>query len=221
MDKLEEHQKNAAEELKRLSKDPPKKSKENKKRITTMGELSTEEVPPESWFLEGIIPLDSLVILGGAGGVGKSSFCYQLLQTYACGEKEFLGLKLHNKTGKSFHGCFEEPRSKMIRKAHTISKEYGLPKEVLDNWAIVFFEPAETVKKMKEYYALSGGFDFAVIDSLRSIGQGANGNNSNEMEKVINPLVQFCSEFEVTCILIHHIKKDIANRAPHVSNFRG
>jgi RecA-family ATPase len=150
--------------------------------------LAPIPVPPRVWHVEGLVPAHTVTLLGGDGGVGKSTLALQL----ACATAAGLGwLGFMPRRGRALYVSCEDDRDELHRRLDRIALHYGLG---LDSFAdlklwplanedavLVLGEPGrplEDTDRWGEFREMVDDWQptLTIIDSLADV-YGANEND--------------------------------------------
>lgn len=145
--------------------------------ITPLSELMNSVIPPETWYIEGILPTEGIIMVHAAAGVGKSFFCQYMAMClsygypffdfsvnkpsrvcYIDGEMSLASLK------ERFHklgGCFPledgNPSLSLISSAQQKAPmDFSLPQfqieflKCLDQFDIIFFDNLSTLTSFED-----------------------------------------------------------------------
>jgi archaellum biogenesis ATPase FlaH len=153
------------------------------------------------YILEGLIPLGSIILLFGRGGIGKTSLCMQFARAIASG-KVFWGLK----TIKTpvYYIDFENPLAILKERAEKIGKTDNLFVWHISN---KIPPPRLDSNEWEQYKQLPIGL--LIIDTLRA-AHLSDENDSRQMALIMQRLKEL-RELGFTIILLHHTPKGNEN----------
>ena len=180
-----------------------------------------------SWIVQGIVPEESAVILGGLQGIGKTWLMLDLAIEMSRGGGSWLGKYAVNPAKVLY--IDEESSSVLLRsRLRKLLAEKGLKKSDLSlNLAVGnSFNLSSDVsvikfKKMLEKYQPKIVF----IDSLVRIHRGSE-NSSTEMAQVFGELKKMMREFQCTFVIADHERKqvcwsEVEDKEPSSNDLRG
>ncbi len=168
-----------------------------------------------SFLLEDFIPKQSLGILVGEWGIGKSPFAIQLLMSLAS-HQPFLG-RYNTAEGlvQTLYIDYENGPSKLNQTVETIASFLGL-QEVPASWYVYSpnytnTRPDSALQTSEEVYVREGlleqgAYDFVVIDPLRMFNADAETKNK-EAAGLISRMRKLVKETGKTIMFIHHPRK--------------
>lgn len=122
-------------------------------RIKTFADFSDEEIPPQEWIVDELIPANVCTLFNGEAGVGKSTITQQMLMSVSIGEP-FLGYKTL-KCPTLFITC-EDDENVIRRRGALIAEHlgYDLRDEFPDFHLKSLVETVSTVLSAEEEEAL-------------------------------------------------------------------
>jgi predicted ATP-dependent serine protease len=176
------------------------------------------EMPPLAWLVEGTILEESVVILYGPSGVGKTFVALDLALSITEG-RPWLGMS--TKQGSVVYVQAESPRGMVPRadawaahhsvtlgeKFHVVPDAVQLMDSVSVSAFIKTVEPVDPV--------------VIFIDTLSRAFVGGEENSAKDVGTLLNGARRISQETGATVILIHHTGKDLDGGERGSSAFRG
>jgi len=182
------------------------------------------------WYVEGLIPKDSLVLLSGRGGIGKTWLCLQLANAVAKG-KPFMGITT-TKTNVVYID-YENALPVLVERIRILSAD---PVNFWHTTNEVASPPRLDSSDYEIFKQLPKGI--LVVDTLRA-SHLKDENESKDMAVIMNRLKEI-RDAGFTVIVLHHTSKannkaakgstaiaDLADQTlalsevPHIINYRG
>ena len=172
--------------------------------ILSLAEL--DQLPDLKWLIHGVLPSNSLCVLYGEPGCGKSFIALSIALVGSTGNewlgKQTCALKTLYIAAEGVLGS--KYRVRAHRKRHPVNQER------------VYLFPAAiqvTDKDAREHLSenLSDkGFtpDLIIVDTLARVAIGADENSSRDMGGVIAAVDEIRKEFQCTILLVHHTRKN-------------
>ncbi|MBL8841267.1 MAG: AAA family ATPase [Planctomycetes bacterium] len=181
-------------------------------------EISKEGIPPMLWIIMGWLAVCDIALIGGPGGVGKSTLIAALALSIATG-RPWCGIP-PTRTGKVL--VFDEEQS-----FHDLARLYlrsgakgveNLKVSSLQGINMATDEGAALVaKEIKRERPL-----VVILDSATQVFVGIDENAAKEVAPVFRRLSHLASEFQVSFVIVHHLKKPSENSsASHLNMIRG
>ena len=159
------------------------------------------------WLIEDYLPSDSIGMLFGASGSGKSHIALSLAVSVANG-KEWFGHSVKQGNVLVMAG---EGNNGLNRRLQSIQKQYGLE---INQENIHFSERAVGVdtdtgfKEMRDAIkALEKKPSLIIIDTLSRHLMQSQENSNDDMAQFINRLEQIRHQYKCTIMLVHHTGK--------------
>lgn len=204
-----------------ISVRPQNRANANKIQWISFSNLDFE---PPKWLISGLIPAESLVMLFGARGLGKTFLALDIAACVASGE-DCLGRKVDN-PGRVGYLLAERPEGLKRRLSGWLAHR-DLKKKALDNMFAAYSqmlnidEPSHfsrLVKSIGDGLAIQAAdkakipLKLLVIDPLAAHMDGSE-NEATSMAKFTNALRKLSKIFNCSILLVHHEgKKNFNNR---------
>lgn len=156
-----------------------------------------EQQERKGYIIESLIPPDSVNILAGDSGIGKSPLLYQAALCVANG-LPFLGYA--TQAGAALYVDLENGVFKSSQLNKALVEHLGLPASHSDPmWCHAETDGLRDVMKIHRPA-------FVIIDSLRSFAPSAPETNK-ESAQFINDLRSLAGEYHAAFLVLHHLKK--------------
>jgi hypothetical protein len=149
--------------------------------------------PPHEWWVHSFVPKNELVMLYGAGGIGKSTFARWLAVQVVAREGNFLHIGIEEPFRRFLWGCVLsglQDRSRM----HSLrnASRFKLPHDL------------GSLRELIEECCA----DFVYFDSIKTHLDGREGMTSPERDRVcLGPLAELAQELGVTILCNFHENK--------------
>lgn len=163
------------------------------------------EAPAPDWWIDGILPKDAVVIVGGDGGVGKSAMLIEMVARLSTGTP-FLG----NYAARQARVLYAvgEGISGYGARFHAVEKAHGL---AADKVAILAEGVSLTSAKSMEQVAdvvAQNKVEIVIFDTLSSLSTLESENDAAEVGRVMNAAKRVREANPgCTVILVHHTSK--------------
>ena len=192
--------------------DKIKADKENERPVITQGkimsfnELTTLDIPPTQWLVEGLIP-EGKTLLAATPKIGKTTFALQLAKALVTGQ-DFLGLPTNK--------CDVMYMSYDMSQA--LTRDYVLNifnNDGLNTGFYVFtetdfqFSKSNNEKLINTIKDNCPNIKLLIVDTLHH-SLGTNNSGGNAYEKDVDShkgLVDFCNKSGISVLMIHHLNK--------------
>lgn len=178
--------------------------------------------PPETnWLFENIIPLNTVAVLGGTGGVGKTFFLLQLAISLATGRGLFSSI-VPARAFRVMLFVAEDPADEIRRRVHRIGQAYGLSPgehELLWKHLILYPRCSEPLLRAENGNARpTPRYDWllervketrteVLILDPKSRWAAVDENNNDHATRFVSLLEQLPEPCGGTVILSHHLAK--------------
>ena len=177
--------------------------------------LAPIPVPPRVWHVEGLVPSNTVTLMGGDGGVGKSTLALQLACATAAG-LDWLGLR--PRVGRALYVSCEDDRDELHRRLDLIGLHYGLGLDAFSNlklWSLasedavlVLGQSGQPLQDTGRWHEFKGMVDdwrptLVVIDSLADV-YGANENDRALVRGFVRMLIGLATACAGAIILLAH-----------------
>jgi len=177
--------------------------------------LAPIPVPPRLWHVEGLIPGQQVTLLGGDGGVGKSTLALQLAAATVAG-LEWLGMR--PRSGRALYVSCEDDRDELHRRLDRIGLHYGLGLDsfadlklwpLADEDALLVLgqpgQPLQTTERWGEFRAMVDDWRPAliVVDSSADV-YGAGESERAQVRGFIRSLRGVCAACSGALVLLAH-----------------
>jgi RecA-family ATPase len=187
----------------------------------------------EDWILEPLIPTESIIVLDGLGGSGKSWFSLDIAYSISIG-LDFLGKYPVRKKGAVFYFTAEETPRRFVNRLDMITQAYGdnenfywistLDEEYPYVTSIYlkdgrYFLKTQTADAI-EFYISEDKPILVVLDSLINF-YGLDENNSSEAKRFYEFLTGLIKTYHCSFLLLHHQTKDSLRLRDDDGVFRG
>lgn len=172
-------------------------------------------IPPREWLVEDLVPMHSVTMISGDGGLGKSLLAMQLLVACATG-KEWLDQPTRRVKALGVH-C-EDDRDELHRRTADICEandvgfydladlelvsRVGLENSLMDFPQYGSGEMTALFHKISNR-ALDTGAQLVVLDSLHDFYTG-NENNRPQARQFVNALREIALQIEGAVVLLAH-----------------
>lgn len=165
------------------------------------------------FLINELIPKNSVAVLVGEDGIGKTQICVQLCLHIGLKMKTFLNFPLNVQHNKTLLVATETSKNKFIRAAARQAKELCPnlnPKDVgmdfMEGYAVETYD--ELCDKI-EARLKTISYDLIVIDAMSDLFVMVDGNinDASDARRIIARLQKICEENSITIILIHHVAK--------------
>lgn len=169
---------------------------------------------PIPYLMQDFIPANSIGILVGEWGIGKSPFAIQMQMSLAAGIPFLDRYTAIKKDIKTLYVDLENGAQPVLGIADSVSKFLGLTQPPA-NWRIYSpnysaTRPAGMIGLSEEMYIRNilkeEQYDFVIIDPLRMYNPDAESKNK-EAAKMIQIMRKLISDTGVTVMFIHHPRK--------------
>ena len=154
------------------------------------------------------LPRNSVVLLAGKGGIGKSSIALQaaIRHIVSTGEKVFAWLS-------------EDPLGETKQRAENICKGLGIDLTVLEgklfitkrrtfNIALKDRDTIEKNPELKKLQFATQDFGLIILDPLRSFASNFDENSNSDMDNVTKEFAQWAKKEKKILLVIHHASKE-------------
>jgi RecA-family ATPase len=174
-------------------------------------------VPPRKWHVEDLIPGNTVTILGGDGGTGKSLLALQLAVATATGTS-WLGREI-DQPGKTLVLSAEDDDDELQRRVAAICEAQGLPRSSLGKMLVrstaceetllaTLDGKTNTLKATAIYKKISASMkqdkpSLLVLDTLADLHAG-NENDRAHARQFIGLLRHLAIEYQCAVVLLAH-----------------
>lgn len=143
-------------------------------------------------------------------GVGKSFLAMQLAIAISSGKKEFLGEEIEL-NGNVLYINLELGEHTLMKRLETL---YSSTKEEDTYNADCLTSNSGIVPIMGDIEAYCAEFKpvLVIIDNLRTAFTGSDNERNKEMTEAMTKLNKFKSDYELSILIIHHLKKGTSNQ---------
>ena len=173
-------------------------------------DLEKMDLPEISWIVPGIIP-EGLTLLCGKPKMGKSLLALGLADAIASGGRAFGSIDVFEYQGKVLYLGLEDNNRRMKKRLTKICMGEKFPKNLI--YATEIKRGTEGIKIIKSWLEKnSEDARLVVIDTFVSFRGKSSGKiaeydrDSNDMQSI----QQLAGDFGIGIILIHHLRKAIA-----------
>ncbi|MEI6126709.1 MAG: AAA family ATPase [Pseudomonadota bacterium] len=149
------------------------------------------------WAVDGLLPLDGITLLPGAGGVGKTYLCMALAESVSKGSP-FMGL--HTNKRPVVFIDFENPLPVLVERI----KKLGCEDVQFWHTCNDIMPPRLDSSQWEQYRELPTG-SLLIVDTLRA-SQGGDENDSRQMANIMQRL-KALRDNGFTILLLHHTPK--------------
>jgi RecA-family ATPase len=183
--------------------------------LFTGDQLEGVPVPPRRWHVRDLIPAHNVTMLGGDGGVGKSTLALQLAIATAA-EMTWLGHEVRG--GRVLHISAEDDRDEIHRRTDYITLHYGIAYERLaglmlwsladEDAVLVSGSPGQPLQATARWEELQGIVSrerpsLIVLDSLADF-YGGNENERAQVRQFVRILRGLATPHDTAIILLAH-----------------
>lgn len=182
------------------------------KSFLTLEDLVAERTTqvPSIWG-DGVLAGGTLSILGGEGGVGKTSFAMDLTMSLAIGQ-QYLGLAVP-RPASVLYLIAEGPRKYFLEHLRQLCAVHNVP-QASTRWMSQHPRELPQLEDVEGFSNLLDDTkpDIVVLDTYGFFTRVDDENdNSKVMRLVIKPVLDLAKKHETAFLLIHHINKRVAS----------
>jgi hypothetical protein len=175
---------------------------------------------PVKFMVEGLIPLDGLVWLGGRPKRGKSLFALYLACCIAYGRPEVAGHFQILKRPRILYVCREDSGGRVMARLADITKRWT--EEPLENLCRIVVRPKFDIGQPVHIEWLMAecaeyGIGFVILDTWTALSPNADPLGAADQTKLAQALAQFTQWFEGCCLVIDHSRKNKEEGQPLTS----
>jgi hypothetical protein len=179
-----------------------------------------EQSSEVKWLIEDYIPKQSIGMLYGPSGVGKSHIVLDMAVRIAngipwCDNETEQGVVLV---------MAGEGNSGLGRRLKSIEKRHGIK---IDEGHLFFSERAVGIDTEKGFNELIEAIealvtkpDLIIVDTLSRHLMSSSENNNEDMANFINKLEQIKQRYDTTVLIVHHTGKNVNNGSRGASSIR-
>jgi hypothetical protein len=161
----------------------------------TLSEFREQHSTDIEWLIPGWIPRATTLLLHADGGVGKTLFAYQLMESVLKG-RPWNGY--HVEKGSCLLVQCDEPGIVTAERIEIRGIGENLPLRILTNWQ------AENLPRLADYIQREKP-DLIIIDSLTTINKACTfSENDTEYARPLLHLRDLANDYGATVIVIHH-----------------
>lgn len=219
-------------------KSEPAKTESLLSRKLDLGSQMTTKPPQIDMVLDGL-PLGSVGVILGSGGVGKSMAVVHIAHAVATGRDDLGGCLLgpgSHKTGRVVYLAGEDSEDIIHHRVHAFAEH--IPADRRDEVVSTLARNVDIVPLVGTAPSLldaSGDLNDDAVASVRGAARGArllvidplrqfhagDENNNGAVTTVIKAIAQIAHEERCTIIIVHHVSKAGAKDDPDASMSRG
>lgn len=159
------------------------------------------------WLVKNVFPANSLAVMYGASGSGKSFMALDMCIAIARGDN-WRGHRTH--AGRVVYVAAEGAPG-FRRRLHAFARQYSVPLDSIDVWVIPkppsLLDPA-VVKQLIAAIKPLMPVALVVLDTFAQVTAGGNENSSEDMGKALKHAQKVGEVLGCAVLLIHHSGKD-------------
>jgi len=183
-------------------------------KIISAKELMEMDIPLPKWIIKNLVPEGSIVLLAGKSASMKS-FLSTLMAICCMYDKDFLG-KFETQKGVWIY--FDEDNPLRLTKDRTLKVLRGLEVDVPENFKYIsqsglkldIEDHVELMEQIIREYKPT----VIILDSLIKFLATTNENDSGEMDNIFNKIRRLAETYNVTFLIIHHLRKSSSDKRP-------
>lgn len=157
------------------------------------------------WFLHGLLPQGSVILLHALGGIGKTRLAYDFCFSLATGTP-WGGFPVTAASRKCLLVQTDETRGDLIRCLESRGFSDRLPVYIKSKWTV---DHLASLRKD----IIDNGIEVVVIDSLTTVSKSSIfSENDTEYAKPVLQLKDLAQELGITVLLIHHSNSEGKSR---------
>ncbi|MEM9474204.1 MAG: AAA family ATPase [Pseudomonadota bacterium] len=183
--------------------------------VTSISEFYGKPVPERRWLVRDVFPLNTVSIVSGPGGIGKSGLLYQLCISVSLG-MSFIGREVTR--GRALYLTCEDDLSELNIRADEIARGLGICLAEItdvDVFAMVGgdsslgkFDKTNKLTPTFFFYSLFDTvdlrkYDLVVLDNVADLFAG-NENDRVQVKAFVKLLASICETNDCTVILVAH-----------------
>ena len=172
------------------------------KNITYLGKLMQQDFPDTEYWVNPLIPKNTLILLGGKPGTFKSMFVLSLMITTQISNTFLDNFTIQNKPKILFYDLENGERILWHRLKYLFNGK-DMKSEINENFCISYDFDKEHMDRELE---MSKNYDIIVLDSYRRFLKGVE-NESDVTDKFFREYLNKLKEMGKTIIILHHFKK--------------
>ena len=171
--------------------------------IESFADLVAQDLPPQQFLVDGLIPAGQLVMLGGRGKAGKSWLVLQLIAAIDRGI-QFLGKP--TRRGRVLYLALEDGRRRMNQRPKILKWQPSPAVDIAFKIAN-FDQGGEGLGHIRQAIA-DKGYDLVVVDTLvKTLSAKADENSNTEMGDICNQLADLAHDSGAAILIVHHTSK--------------
>lgn len=183
------------------------------KNTYTFAELWKEKDFEQKFLVPELIPKNTVCVLFGEDGIGKTQITTQLCLCIALGFSTFMDQPLHADHKRAAVIATEDSRQKFTKAV--VKQAQALKPNLEPDKVHVHFTEGSNFDTLDllliELYALlkKDNYDVVIIDALSDLFTMIDGeiNSNTHARKILSKLQAVCNTFQTTLIVIHHAAK--------------
>lgn len=183
------------------------------KRTYSYAELYAKKDIAQPFLVPDLIPAQSVTVMIGEDGIGKTQLCTQICLHLAFKYSKFLGMPLKGEHGNCLIVATEDSKQKFItacaKQAHALEPGHR-PQDVgIDFTEGSDFDDLLEMKTEMEAMLDKKFYDLIIVDALGDLFTLIDGeiNSNSHARKIISFFQHLCNKYTTTIIIIHHAAK--------------
>jgi RecA-family ATPase len=179
----------------------------------SFAELWEKKDEEQKFLIPELLPAQTVAVLIGEDGIGKTQITTQLCLQIALGHKSFMGMDLNAEHKRCLIVATEESRQKFT--SAIVKQAINLEKVIKPNDIKISFTEGSNFDEWPslrveiEKLLTADKHDLIVIDALSDLFTLIDGeiNSNSDARKILSSMQSIATKHEVTILLIHHAAK--------------